>query len=110
VPFPFDPGKLQIMRWPFFKDMTDHDRLAIYTYLSSVPCIAGPNLSPANPMYPVVYPVLHNLYQSDSKRRRKEVSCPKPPRGFEQAVSAGAKEDTLVADMFWGDRYGKLGK
>jgi hypothetical protein len=60
VPFPFDPTKLLVMRWPFFKDMTDHDRLAIYTYLSSVPCIAGPNLSPANPMYPVVYPVLHN--------------------------------------------------
>jgi hypothetical protein len=60
VPFPFDPAKLLVMRWPFFKDMTDHDLLAIYTYLSSVPCIAGPNLSPANPMYNVVYPVLHN--------------------------------------------------
>ena len=60
VPFPFDPAKLQVMRWPFFKDMTDHDLLAIYTYLSSVPCIAGPNLSPANPVYNVVYPVLHN--------------------------------------------------
>lgn len=27
---------------------------------------------------------------------------------FKQAVSAGAKADTPPADMFWGDRYGKL--
>ena len=27
---------------------------------------------------------------------------------FDQAVKAGAKVDTPVADMFWGDRYGKL--
>jgi PhnB protein len=27
---------------------------------------------------------------------------------FKQAVSAGAKVETELADMFWGDRYGKL--
>ena len=27
---------------------------------------------------------------------------------FQQAVSAGAKVDTPLADMFWGDRYGKI--
>lgn len=27
---------------------------------------------------------------------------------FNRAVSAGAKSDMLPADMFWGDRYGKL--
>lgn len=27
---------------------------------------------------------------------------------FQQAVTAGAKVDTPLADMFWGDRYGKL--
>jgi len=27
---------------------------------------------------------------------------------FNQAVSAGAKVDMALADMFWGDRYGKL--
>lgn len=27
---------------------------------------------------------------------------------FNQAVSAGAKVDMPLADMFWGDRYGKL--
>jgi PhnB protein len=28
---------------------------------------------------------------------------------FKQATSAGAKVETPLADMFWGDRYGKLG-
>ena len=27
---------------------------------------------------------------------------------FQQAVAAGAKVDAPLADMFWGDRYGKL--
>ena len=27
---------------------------------------------------------------------------------YNRAVSAGAKADTPPADMFWGDRYGKL--
>jgi len=27
---------------------------------------------------------------------------------FKQAIAAGAKEKAPVADMFWGDRYGKL--
>ncbi len=27
---------------------------------------------------------------------------------FNQAVAAGAKVDTPLSDMFWGDRYGKL--
>lgn len=27
---------------------------------------------------------------------------------FQQAVAAGAKVDSPLADMFWGDRYGKL--
>jgi len=27
---------------------------------------------------------------------------------FNQAVSAGAKVDSPLADMFWGDRYGRL--
>jgi hypothetical protein len=42
VPFPFDGALLQIMPWPVFRNMTDRDLLAIYTYLSAVPCIAGP--------------------------------------------------------------------
>ena len=29
-------------------------------------------------------------------------------KAFDRAVKAGAKVDMPVADMFWGDRYGKL--
>jgi hypothetical protein len=37
-----DGDLLQIMPWPYFQNMTDHDLLAIYTYLSAIPCNAGP--------------------------------------------------------------------
>jgi len=40
---PFDGDLLQVMRWPNFRDMTDRDLLAIYTYLSAIPCKAGPS-------------------------------------------------------------------
>ena len=39
MPYPFDGGLLQIMRWPSFQDMTDRDLKAIYEYLSAIPCI-----------------------------------------------------------------------
>jgi hypothetical protein len=42
VPFPFNGELLQIMPWPQFQNMTDHDIQAIYEYLSAIPCIAGP--------------------------------------------------------------------
>lgn len=32
---------LQVMPWPAFQDMTDHDIRAIYEYLSAIPCIEG---------------------------------------------------------------------
>lgn len=32
---------LQVMPWPAFQDMTDHDLLAMYEYLSAIPCIEG---------------------------------------------------------------------
>jgi hypothetical protein len=41
VPQPFDGDLLQIMPWPNFKDLTDHDIRAIYEYLKAVPCIQG---------------------------------------------------------------------
>jgi hypothetical protein len=41
-PPPFDGNLLQIMPWPFYQNMTDHDLRAIYEYLSTVPCIEGP--------------------------------------------------------------------
>jgi hypothetical protein len=30
---------LQIMPWPYYQSMTDFDLLAIYTYLSAIPCL-----------------------------------------------------------------------
>lgn len=34
-----DGDLLQIMPWPYFQSMTDRDLLAIYTYLSAIPCL-----------------------------------------------------------------------
>ena len=44
---PFNGDLLQVMRWPFFQDMTDRDMLAIYEYLSAVPCNPGPGIADA---------------------------------------------------------------
>jgi hypothetical protein len=38
---PFNGDLLQVMRWPFFKNMTDHELRAIYEYLSAIPCNPG---------------------------------------------------------------------
>jgi hypothetical protein len=38
---PFNGDLLQVMRWPFFKDMTDHDLRAIFEYLKAIPCNSG---------------------------------------------------------------------
>ena len=35
---------LQIMPWPAFGQMTDHDLLAVWTYLSAIPCISNAGL------------------------------------------------------------------
>jgi hypothetical protein len=44
--FPPDSGingdLLQIMPWPYYQSMSDHDLRAIYEYLSAIPCIEGP--------------------------------------------------------------------
>jgi hypothetical protein len=37
-----DGNLLQVMPWPDFQDMTEHDLRAIFEYLSAIPCIAGP--------------------------------------------------------------------
>jgi hypothetical protein len=42
LPPPFNGALLQIMPWPIYRNMTDHDLRAIYEYLSAVPCVAGP--------------------------------------------------------------------
>src|SRR6202140_1989955 len=41
-PPPVDGALLQVMPWPIYRNMTDRDLLAIYEYLSPIPCIAGP--------------------------------------------------------------------
>ena len=39
---------LQTMPWPRFRSLTDRDMQAIYTYLSTIPCLEGdPGVSPA---------------------------------------------------------------
>ena len=39
VPAPFNGALLQVMPWPVYQNMTDHDIRAIYEYLSAIPCI-----------------------------------------------------------------------
>jgi hypothetical protein len=39
IPPPVDGSKLQVMPWPLFHNMTDHQIEAIYEYLSTIPCI-----------------------------------------------------------------------
>lgn len=46
VPPPFDGSLLQIMPWPIYANMTDHDLRATYEYLSAIPCLEG---DPGNP-------------------------------------------------------------
>lgn len=43
LPPPFNGALLQIMPWPIYQSMTDHDLRAIYEYLSAIPCVAGPD-------------------------------------------------------------------
>lgn len=41
IPAPFDGNLLQVMPWPGLKNLSDYDLLAIYEYLSTVPCVEG---------------------------------------------------------------------
>ncbi len=46
VPPPVDGSKLQVMPWPLFHNMTDHQIEAIYEYLSAIPCIDNKTSTP----------------------------------------------------------------
>lgn len=46
IPPPVDGSKLQVMPWPVFHNMTDHQTEAIYEYLSAIPCIDNTFSSP----------------------------------------------------------------
>ncbi len=48
IPAPFNGDLLQVMPWPTFRNMSDDDLLAIYTYLSAIPCLEGGPGEPAN--------------------------------------------------------------
>jgi hypothetical protein len=50
VPFPFNGALLQIMPWPIFQDMSNHDLRAIYEYLRAIPCVEGPE-DPSDPLH-----------------------------------------------------------
>lgn len=39
---PFNGDLLQVMPWPAYQNLSRHEIRAIYEYLSSIPCIAGP--------------------------------------------------------------------
>jgi hypothetical protein len=47
---PVDGDLLQIMPWPIYKNMTEHDLRAIYEYLSAIPCNEGPT-DPTDPLH-----------------------------------------------------------
>jgi hypothetical protein len=48
IPPPFNGDLLQIMPWPLDQNMSDDDLLAIYTYISAVPCLEGGPGEPPN--------------------------------------------------------------
>ena len=48
LPAPFDPNVLQVMPWPTFQNMSNHDLEAIYEYLSAIPCLEGGPGEPPN--------------------------------------------------------------
>ena len=48
IPAPFNGDLLQIMPWSTFQNMSDGDLLAIYTYLSTIPCLEGGPTEPKN--------------------------------------------------------------
>lgn len=61
IPPPVDGSLLQVMPWPVFHNMTDHQIDAIYEYLSAIPCIAGPATpNDLPPAMQYAFPVLHN--------------------------------------------------
>lgn len=46
IPPPVDGNLLQVMPWPDFQDMSDHDIQAMYEYLSAIPCIDNTSSPP----------------------------------------------------------------
>jgi hypothetical protein len=64
IPPPVDGSLLQVMPWPVFHHMTDHQIEAIYEYLTAIPCIEGPerpaDIAAADPAAVYAFAQLHN--------------------------------------------------
>jgi hypothetical protein len=64
IPPPVDGNLLQVMPWPVFHNMSDHDMDAIYEYLKSIPCIEGPTspsqIAQVDPAAVYAYAELHH--------------------------------------------------
>jgi hypothetical protein len=61
IPSPVEGSLLQVMPWPVFHNMTDHQIEAIYEYLSAIPCIEGPATpNDLPPPLQYAFPALHN--------------------------------------------------
>ena len=61
LPPPVNGDVLQVMPWPVFHNMTDHQIEAIYEYLKTIPCVEGPSVpSDLPPPLQYAFPVLHN--------------------------------------------------
>ncbi len=61
IPSPVNGDVLQVMPWPVFHNMTNHQIEAIYEFLKTIPCIEGP-AQPSDLPAPMQYafPALHN--------------------------------------------------
>jgi hypothetical protein len=71
IPPPVDGSLLQVMPWPVFHNMTDHQLDAIYEYLKAIPCIEGPKtpeeIAVVDPAAVYAFAQLHNDCGDDSQ-------------------------------------------
>jgi hypothetical protein len=64
IPPPVDGSRLQVMPWPVFHNLTDHQMEAIYEYLKAIPCVEGPktpaDIAAVDPTAVYAFAQLHN--------------------------------------------------
>ena len=81
-----DRALLQVMPWPVFGNMTDHDLQAVYEYLRSIPSSTrrgrlGKNLAPCPPLPFSFHPPPGEGGLCRSSRMRHSADPPPPPVG-----------------------------
>jgi len=85
IPPPVDGSKLQVMPWPVFHNMTDQQIEAIYEYLKTIPCIAGPqspaDIATVDPAAAYAFAQLHNDCGDPQAPRQDAVSLHTYARG-----------------------------